>query len=131
VLRAAQAGDFRPPRCVDSTIDRALEAVCLKFQFGLALIHNNIGMMFSATGKPAETLAAFEKGRAIRQTLADANPSVTGFQRDLAISLLMIGQFRQGEGQMAGAAADYRKALAILERLPVLASGTIRPPAPK
>jgi len=30
VLRAAQAGDFRPPRSVDPTIDRALEAVCLK-----------------------------------------------------------------------------------------------------
>jgi serine/threonine protein kinase len=29
-LRAAQTGDFRPPRRVEHTIDRALEAVCLK-----------------------------------------------------------------------------------------------------
>src|SRR5262249_31440295 len=30
VLRAVQKGDFPPPRAVDPTIDRALEAVCLK-----------------------------------------------------------------------------------------------------
>jgi serine/threonine-protein kinase len=30
VLRAAQAGEFPPPRRLDPTIDRALEAVCLK-----------------------------------------------------------------------------------------------------
>ena len=33
--------------------------------------------LFSKTGKPAEALAATEKGRAIRQALADANPRVT------------------------------------------------------
>src|SRR5262249_22621653 len=30
VVRAVQKGDFRPPRQVDTSIDRALEAVCLK-----------------------------------------------------------------------------------------------------
>ncbi len=30
VLRAVQTGDLRPPRALDPTIDRALEAVCLK-----------------------------------------------------------------------------------------------------
>ncbi len=30
VLRAVQRGDFRPPRSIDPTIDRALEAVCQK-----------------------------------------------------------------------------------------------------
>ena len=30
VLRAVQKGDFPPPRAVDPSIDRALEAVCLK-----------------------------------------------------------------------------------------------------
>jgi hypothetical protein len=30
VLRRVQAGDFPPPRRHDSTIDGALEAVCLK-----------------------------------------------------------------------------------------------------
>jgi tetratricopeptide (TPR) repeat protein/tRNA A-37 threonylcarbamoyl transferase component Bud32 len=30
VLRAVQRGDFRPPRSIDPTIDRAREAVCLK-----------------------------------------------------------------------------------------------------
>ena len=91
-----------------------------QFQSDLARSHNNIGMLFSETGKPAEALAALEKGRAIRQALADANPRVTLFQRDLAISLSGIGQLRQAEGQAAEAAEAYRKALAILERLPLL-----------
>ena len=30
VLRAVQRGGFRPPRAIDPSIDRALEAVCLK-----------------------------------------------------------------------------------------------------
>ncbi len=30
VLRAVQTGDLRPPRALDPTLDRALEAVCLK-----------------------------------------------------------------------------------------------------
>ncbi len=30
VLRAVQQGGFRPPRSIDSSIDPALEAVCLK-----------------------------------------------------------------------------------------------------
>jgi serine/threonine-protein kinase len=30
VIRAVQRGDFRPPRAIDPTIDRALEAVCLR-----------------------------------------------------------------------------------------------------
>jgi serine/threonine protein kinase/tetratricopeptide (TPR) repeat protein len=30
LLRAVQRGDFRPPRAIDPSIDRALEAVCLK-----------------------------------------------------------------------------------------------------
>ncbi len=30
VLRAVQAGDFRPPRALEPSLDRALEAICLK-----------------------------------------------------------------------------------------------------
>src|SRR4051794_41268596 len=30
VLRAVRGGDFRPPRALDPSLDRALEAVCLK-----------------------------------------------------------------------------------------------------
>jgi eukaryotic-like serine/threonine-protein kinase len=79
-----------------------------------------IGLLFLDMGEPEEALAATEKGRAIRQALADANPRVAAFQRDLAISLSGIGQLRQDEGHVAEAAQAYRKALAILERLPTL-----------
>ena len=52
-------------------------------------------------GKPTEALAAFEKGRAIRQALADANPRVNMFQRDLALSLAQIGMLRRDAGHSA------------------------------
>jgi tetratricopeptide (TPR) repeat protein/tRNA A-37 threonylcarbamoyl transferase component Bud32 len=90
------------------------------FQRELAVIHNNIGMLFTQTGRPSEALAEIEKGREIRQALAAANPRVTLFQRDLAISLIAIGQVRQENGQVTEVVETYRKALAILERLPVL-----------
>jgi serine/threonine-protein kinase len=91
-----------------------------QFQRELAVMHNNVAMMLDSTGKPAGALLAAETGRAIRQALADANPKVTMFQRDVAISLLVIGELRQNEGSLAEAAESYRKALAILERIPAL-----------
>jgi hypothetical protein len=91
-----------------------------QFQNDLARIHNNIGIIFTRMGQPAEALAAVETGRVIRQALADANPRVTLFQRDVAISLMMIGALRQAEGHAAEAVEAYRKSLAILELIPRL-----------
>jgi tetratricopeptide (TPR) repeat protein len=91
-----------------------------QFQRELAVMHNNVAMKLAETGKHAEALLAAEKGRAIRQALADANPKVMTFQRDVAISLMVIGDLRENEDNPAEAAEAYRKALAILERIPTL-----------
>ena len=48
-------------------------------------------ILLSETGKPAEALKSNEAALAIRQKLADANPTVTEFQSDLARSHNNIG----------------------------------------
>ena len=53
--------------------------------------HSNIGAMLSRTGDLAGARAACGKALAIQQKLADANPSVTAFQIELARSHYNIG----------------------------------------
>ena len=78
--------------------------------------HNNIGILLSDTGKPAEALKAYEAALAIRQKLADANPTVTGFQSDLADSHNNIGVLL-ANGKPAEALKAYEAALAIQRKL--------------
>jgi serine/threonine-protein kinase len=83
----------------------------------LASGHNSIGQMLSAKGKPAEALAALERGRAIRQQLADANPTVTQHQQDLAQSHGNIGVVLERMGKLAEALAAYEQARTIRQKL--------------
>jgi tetratricopeptide (TPR) repeat protein len=48
-----------------------------QYQRDLAASHNNIGNALYQTGKLTEALAAYESALAIKQKLADDNPSVT------------------------------------------------------
>ncbi len=77
-----------------------------------------VGDLLTRMGKRREALAAYERMRAILQTLADANPSVTEFQRMLAESVVRVGAFRQTDGHLAAAVEAYRKALAMWEKIP-------------
>lgn len=61
-----------------------------QYQSDLAYSHNNIGNLLSATGKPAEALASYEKARDILQKLADANPKIPNYRSGLAGSLYDI-----------------------------------------
>jgi len=110
----------------------------------LAYTHLNIGLVQMQTGKPDDALASYGQALAICRKLADENPTVTEFRRSLANthtsmgwtlmeigrkdhpedpsyrlgmgeSLLRHGQGRRGEGDLAGAAADWRRADALLE----------------
>jgi tetratricopeptide (TPR) repeat protein len=83
----------------------------------LAASYNSIGYGLSQTAGPAEGLASHEKALSIRQKLADANPSVTDFQRDLAMSHHNVGTELWMTGKPAEALASYEKALAIRQKL--------------
>jgi eukaryotic-like serine/threonine-protein kinase len=77
-----------------------------------------MGWALSRTGKPAEALAAVERAIAITQKLADADPNVTSWQRDLAVNLGFVGGVHLKAGRTADAVASTHRAVAILRRLP-------------
>jgi serine/threonine-protein kinase len=61
------------------------------------LAHERIGRLYFDTAKPAESLSAYRQSIAVRQKLAEANPSSAQFQRDLAechygIGALLVGR---------------------------------------
>ena len=58
VIRAVQRGEFRPPRQLDPTIDRALEAVCLK-----AMAHRPADRYASPRAWPTTSSAGWPTSR--------------------------------------------------------------------
>ena len=68
-------------------------------------------------GDPAGALAAHGQALAIQQKLADANPSVTEFQQDLANTHENIGNLLSATGESFGAGEAHGKALAIRQKL--------------
>jgi eukaryotic-like serine/threonine-protein kinase len=83
----------------------------------LAFGHNAFGVLLAQTGKLAEGLPEHHKALAIRQKLADANPTVTLFQSDLAQSHSNIGSVLREMGKPEEALTELRKALAIRQKL--------------
>jgi serine/threonine protein kinase/tetratricopeptide (TPR) repeat protein len=84
----------------------------------LARSHNSIGLVHTYLRKPAEALSAYRKALAIRQKLADANPAVTEFHRDLATNHHSIGDVLLWQtGSLGEAMVSYRKALTIRQKL--------------
>ena len=73
--------------------------------------------MLGHTGRPTESLAAYEKARAIQQKLADANPNVTQFQSELARIHNNIGMLFSETGKPAEALAALEKGRAIRQAL--------------
>jgi serine/threonine-protein kinase len=83
----------------------------------LAKSQDSIGLMHFYLGEGEKGLADWRKALAIQQKLADANPAVTEFQRDLATSQHRIALMLQVTGKPEEAMASYRKALAIRQKL--------------
>ena len=68
-------------------------------------------------GKPAEAEAEYRKALAIWQKLADDNPAVTEFRKNLAWIINTLGFFLWTTGKPAEAEAEFRNALALLQKL--------------
>jgi tetratricopeptide (TPR) repeat protein len=83
----------------------------------VASSHDNIARVLSETDKLEEALASCRQALAIRQKLADANPAVTQFQRELAGSHHNIGDVLYVTGKPEEALASDRQALAIRQKL--------------
>lgn len=83
----------------------------------LAANHHNIGLALNETGKPAEALQSYQKALNIWQKLADNNPSVTQYQKDLALVRNSIGYLLKQTGQPQEALQSFQKALDIRQKL--------------
>ena len=78
---------------------------------------NAVAISQIKTGQPVKGLASFEEARTIQERLAKANPSVTLFQNELAISYRNIGTLHRDSSRPAQALSSYEQALKIHQRL--------------
>jgi tetratricopeptide (TPR) repeat protein len=83
----------------------------------LALSHSSIGVVLMDKGKPAAALEEYQKALAIRQKLADANPTVAEFQGAVAQSHQDIAMVLRQTGKLEEALTALRQALAIQQKL--------------
>ncbi len=83
----------------------------------LAQSHHSIGRVLHETAKRQEAMVSYRKALAIRQKLADANPGVTEFQRDLSVTHNNIGIVLAETGKPEEALTAWRKQLAIHQKL--------------
>ena len=79
--------------------------------------HNNIGLVLADTVETVEALESYRRSLAIQQKLADENPTVTDFRRDLANTQDNIGLLLSKIGKPAEALESHRRALAIRQKL--------------
>ncbi|MDP8256308.1 MAG: tetratricopeptide repeat protein [Candidatus Alcyoniella australis] len=85
-------------------------ALCNRFQFDLE-------DALAITGNLVPRLRLLISTRDAGERLATADPSNTGWQRDLSVSHNKLGDVLRAQGDLAGALREYRAALEISERL--------------
>jgi tetratricopeptide (TPR) repeat protein len=83
------------------------------------LAHERIARLYSYfdTAKQVEALSAYRQSIAVRQKLAEANPSSAQYQRDLAECHYGIGSLLANAGKPVEAMAAHQQALAIRLKL--------------
>ncbi len=73
--------------------------------------------MRNASGRLAEALQAHRSARAIYEKLAEANPTLTGLQSELASCHTNIGNTLMNQGKPAEALVAYESSLALGRKL--------------
>ena len=82
-----------------------------------ALLLDETANIKATQGDVAGALVAYEQGLVIAQTLSDADPSNTGWQRDLSVSLEKVADIKATQGDVAGALVAYEQGLVIRQTL--------------
>lgn len=81
------------------------------------VMYDTAGDIDMAAGKLAAARKTYEKGFAIAERLAKADPSNSRWQRDLFSSYNSLGRVQRAAGDLAAARTAYEQSLAIAERL--------------
>src|SRR5262249_24043574 len=84
----------------------------------LATCEVNRASALLALGRTAEARTSCDRAMAIREDRFKANPKDVDNRSGLAASLLRSGQVKRAAGDAAGAAADWRRAIALYKGLP-------------
>ena len=90
------------------------------FRDSLANCETNSATVLLRLGKPAEARAHCEHAVVLREALVRAEANVPEYRKNLAESLLRFGQARQAAGDIAGASADWKRAVALLKSVSAL-----------
>jgi tetratricopeptide (TPR) repeat protein len=100
---------------VQKLVDSNVPAADLgTLQWGVA---RESGISVPSVGNPAEAHATFLKAQRIWEKLVKENPTVTGFQSDLASICNILGILDNYMGKPADAAREYEKACQLWENL--------------
>jgi eukaryotic-like serine/threonine-protein kinase len=91
------------------------------FRNRLASCQTNSATALLRLGRPAEALALCEQAVRLEEALVKDDPETADYRVRLGESLLRCGLARRDEGDAAGAAADWRRADALLEGAGALA----------
>jgi tetratricopeptide (TPR) repeat protein len=86
-------------------------------QFRRSMMLEEFGKTYQTLGDLTQALKAYRDSLAIKQRLAKADPSYTGYQRDLSGSYNHVGDVLRTQGNLPEALKAYRESLAITERL--------------
>jgi serine/threonine-protein kinase len=86
----------------------------------LANCQTNTAAALLRLGRPAEARARCERAVALRNVLVGDHPDVPRYRAELAESFLRFGQVRRADGDLVGAMADWRRAVALYETVPRL-----------
>jgi eukaryotic-like serine/threonine-protein kinase len=81
----------------------------------LANCQTNTATALLRLGRPAEARVLCERAVGLREALVKDHPETPAYRYELGESLLRSGLARRDEGDAAGAAADWRRADALLE----------------
>ena len=96
----------------------AADATNNDYRDDVANCETNIAAALLALGDPARGRAACDHAIAIRRRLIEGDPENTEYRTGLGESLLRSGRLRRATGDIPGAAADWREAIALFEGLP-------------
>ncbi len=90
------------------------------YRRNLAICLNNNATLALRLGKPDEARAKSERAVSLLETLAREEPATLEYRWMLAKGYLRFGQAREARGDHAGAATDWKRAVALLQAIPSL-----------
>jgi serine/threonine-protein kinase len=120
-LRWSEAeAELRAAQAIERRLADESPAVT-KFRHELAAAHINLADLLRFY-KPSEAEAELRAAQAIRQKAVGEFPASTPCQHELASSLSRMGKIEQRRGRISEAVASFRRAVAIMDRLPRIPS---------